>query len=120
MDESRSTLYQKCKQKLLKLKQDRINGLKALAGSLTETAVGDEGDLASTFETQHTSLAQREKLMSDLREIEEALRRIDEGDYGTCEETGEPIEAERLLAIPWTRLSLEGAESREKIRRKFA
>ena len=120
MDESRSALYQKCKQRLLKSKQDRINGLKALEGSLSEVATGDEGDLARTFESQHTAIAQREKLLIELREMDEALKRIDENNYGVCEETGEAIEADRLMAIPWTRLSIEGAETREKMRKKFA
>ena len=120
MEESRSALYQKCKQRLLKSKQDRVNGLKALEGSLSEVATGDEGDLARTFESQHTAIAQREKLLIELREMDKALKRIDEGNYGVCEETGEPIEADRLMAIPWTKLSIEGAETREKMRKKFA
>jgi len=120
MDESRSALYQQCKQRLLKVRQDRINGLKALEGSLSEVPTGDEGDMARTFESQHTAIAQREKMLTDLREVEEALKRIDEGSYGVCEETEEPIEADRLRAIPWTRLSIEGAEVRERIRKKFA
>ena len=120
MEESRSALYQKCKQRLLKVRQDRLNGLKALEGSLSEVATGDEGDLASTFESQHTAIAQREKLLMELREMDNALSRIESGSYGVCEETGEDIESDRLLAIPWTKLSIEGAETREKMRKKFA
>lgn len=39
--------------------------------------------------------------------------RIEKGTFGKCEETDEPIEPQRLIAIPWTRLSVEGAEIRE-------
>ena len=46
-----------------------------------------------------------------LMEIEPPMR-IERGQYGICEETEEPIETERLLAVPWTRL-IEGAEIRE-------
>ena len=53
-------------------------------------------------------------------EIEFALARIEQGTYGICEETEEPIEVERLLAIPWTRLSIEGAEIREVMTKKYA
>ena len=53
-------------------------------------------------------------------EIEMALGRIERGSYGICEETEEPIELERLLTIPWTRLSIEGAEIRESIRKRYA
>jgi DnaK suppressor protein len=55
-----------------------------------------------------------------LFEIESALARIDSNVFGICEETLEPIEVERLLAIPSTRLSIEGAELREAVKRKFA
>jgi len=53
-------------------------------------------------------------------EIEMALGRIENGTYGICEETEEPIETDRLLAIPWTRLSIEGAELRESLGRRYA
>jgi DnaK suppressor protein len=49
-----------------------------------------------------------------------ALSRIESGTYGICEETEEQIEHERLLAIPWTRLSIEGAEIRESIKKRYA
>lgn len=42
-----------------------------------------------------------------LGEVEHALRRIEDGTYGTCELTGKPISAERLQAIPWTRHTVE-------------
>ena len=47
-------------------------------------------------------------------EIEEALRRIDAGTFGTCEVTGEPIELERLKAIPYARYSLAAQAEMEK------
>lgn len=50
-------------------------------------------------------------------EVREALKRIDEGTYGICEETGEPIGYKRLSAQPWTRLSLEAQQELE-MRRK--
>jgi DnaK suppressor protein len=48
------------------------------------------------------------------------LGRIEKGTYGVCEETEEPIEVERLRAIPWTRLSIEGAELREALEHRYA
>jgi RNA polymerase-binding transcription factor DksA len=57
------------------------------------------------------SMASSEQEM--LYEIEEALNRIKTGTYGTCELTGEAIEPERLLAIPWTRFSLAAEERLE-------
>ena len=45
---------------------------------------------------------------------------MEQGIFGICEETEEQIEIERLLALPWTRLSIEGAEIREAVRKRFA
>lgn len=53
-----------------------------------------------------------------LYEIEEALKRIRNGTYGNCEITGEPIDKERLLAVPFTRHSLEGQRQLESNRRR--
>ncbi|RYZ88543.1 MAG: TraR/DksA family transcriptional regulator, partial [Proteobacteria bacterium] len=61
-----------------------------------------------------------ERMHSQLLEIEYALSRIENGTYGICEETDEAIEVARLFAIPWTRLSIEGAELQEAMLRKFA
>lgn len=120
MDESQKELFQECERRLLKAREEVVNGLQALSGSLSEKVEGDEGDIAQVLQSQHTSMVQREKLIFQMREIEDALQRIQEGSYGVCEETEEPIERERLLAIPWTRLSLIGAEMRESRRKRFA
>ena len=53
-----------------------------------------------------------------LNEIEEAIYRIKDGSYGICEETGKPINKERLTVVPFTRFSLEGQEAFEKNNRK--
>ena len=46
-------------------------------------------------------------------EIDEAINRIENGTYGTCELTGQPIEPERLEAIPWTRFAMEAQQQLE-------
>lgn len=53
-----------------------------------------------------------------LYEIEEAINRIRKGSYGICEITGKPIKKERLLAVPFTRYSVEGQIEHEKNRRR--
>jgi RNA polymerase-binding transcription factor DksA len=53
-----------------------------------------------------------------LYEIDEAIRRIREGNYGVCEITGKPISRERLKAVPFTRYSVEGQREIEKGRRR--
>jgi RNA polymerase-binding transcription factor DksA len=52
-----------------------------------------------------------------LREVEAALERLRRGTYGICEQTGEPIGAERLIALPFARYSLRGQEECERRRR---
>ncbi|HTL12886.1 MAG TPA: TraR/DksA family transcriptional regulator [Bdellovibrionota bacterium] len=120
MSRTRDKLFEECKRKLLKTRQDVLSGLRSLQSSLSVEITGDEGDMASALEGQNTSLVQRERMLRELTEIDAALQRIDTGTYGVCEETEEPIEDDRLLAIPWTRLSLDGAETRERLQKRFA
>ncbi|MFN0011881.1 MAG: TraR/DksA family transcriptional regulator [Phycisphaerales bacterium] len=49
-----------------------------------------------------------------IREIDEAVMRIDKGSYGVCEITHKPISKDRLEELPWTRFSIEGARERER------
>ncbi len=56
------------------------------------------------------SSAEREQLL----EVDEALRRIEEGTYGFCQHSGKPIALARLQAIPWARYSIEYQELAEK------
>lgn len=81
---------------------------------------GDEADQTMSVMRENEYLASQERLQTQLLEIEMALARIEKGSYGICEETEEPIGAERLRAVPWTRVSLEGAEIRESVKKRFA
>jgi DnaK suppressor protein len=54
-----------------------------------------------------------------LKKVEQALGRIESGDYGWCEETGEPIGLNRLIARPTANLSLEAQERRELRQKLF-
>lgn len=119
MGSKRQKLYDDCRVKLLKVREETLNGLKALNPSLATEMVGDEADLASAHISQTQALNQRDKLLAKIKEIDEALSRMENQSYGVCEETGEPIEEKRLQAIPWTRLSLEGAEVREREQKRY-
>lgn len=81
---------------------------------------GDEIDQTTAVMTENTLLTFQNKIREQLFEIECALGRMEQGTFGICEETEEPIEVERLMALPWTRLSIEGAEIREALRKRFA
>ena len=82
------------------------------------TVVPDPADRATLEEERTFELRTRDRERKLLKKVQAALRRIDNGEYGWCEETGEPIGVARLLARPTTTLSLEAQERRE-IRQKM-
>lgn len=116
-----SEVVHECKKRLLALKSDLLNQAKQLRTELlqNDAVSGDEVDQAVAHLTEHSFLVAQDRLRQKLFEIEQALARIEVGQFGLCEETQEPIEVERLLAIPYTRLSIEGAEIRESLSRRY-
>lgn len=75
----------------------------------------DLADRASA-ETDHAlELRTRDRERKLISKINEALQRIDDGEYGFCEETGEPITIARLKARPIATLSLEAQERHERL-----
>lgn len=110
-----------CRKKLLTAKQDLLNRFRTAQRELVHMEKGgDEADQSVAHIAEHSFLVSQDRMRNQLMEIEMALGRIETGTFGICEETEETIEADRLLAIPWTRLSIEGAELREAVGRKFA
>ncbi len=111
-----------CKQKLLAFKADLLNQIQNAKDAfiLVDKSHGDESDLALAHQEEHNFLITQNRMKSQLLEIESALSRMEQGTYGFCEETDESIETERLMAIPWTRYSIEGAEIREALIKKSA
>lgn len=114
-----------CKKRLLTLKQEILNRVRSSAVAYTQdqanrTTTGDEIDQSVAQLEEYNFLVAHDRMRNQLIEIEMALSRIESGTFGVCEETEEPIESERLIAVPWTRLSIEGAEIREAMNRKFA
>jgi DnaK suppressor protein len=110
-----------CKERLLQTKSDLLNRIKENHRDFhSRDRGGDEMDQAVDNLAEGQYLSTQERLRHQLLEIEIALAKIDRGIYGVCEETEEPIEPERLLAIPWTRLSVEGAELREDLSKRYA
>jgi DnaK suppressor protein len=82
-------------------------------------AVPDPADRASTEEEHALELRVRDRERKLLNKIALALKRIADGSYGWCEETGEPIGIARLLARPTASLSLEAQQRREQRKRQF-
>lgn len=114
-------LIEECKGKLLEAKSDLLNRVKDTRQSLySEEKGGDEGDQTVRALAEREMLHMADRIRRQLLEIESALARIENGTFGLCEETEEIIEPQRLLAIPWTRLSIEGAEMRESLGKRYA
>jgi len=84
------------------------------------SAPSDPADRATLEEEYTLELHTRDRERKLLVKIEAALQRIDEGTYGYCQETGEPIGLRRLLARPTATLSIEAQERRERSQRGFA
>ena len=109
------------KSRLLKLKTDIL----ASAGETTEhlredsSVTPDPADRATIEEEHALELRTRDRERKLLKKIEQSIGRIDAGDYGYCDETGEPIGVGRLLARPTATLSLEAQQRRELKQKMF-
>jgi DnaK suppressor protein len=79
----------------------------------------DLADRASSETDRAIELRARDRQRKLIAKIEEALQRIDEGTYGFCEETGEPISIKRLEARPIATLSIEAQERHERRERVY-
>ena len=107
--------------KLSILKRDILNS----AGETTEhlredtSVVPDPADRATIEEEHALELRTRDRERKLLKKIEQSIARIDAGDYGYCDETGEPIGVGRLIARPTATLSLEAQQRRELKQKMF-
>jgi RNA polymerase-binding transcription factor DksA len=86
------------------------------ASQLLEPHSMDIADSATDEFDHDLALSRLSTTQDALYEIDEALVRILDGSYGVCEETGQPIPAARLKAIPWTRFAREAEERLERQR----
>ncbi|MDP9043512.1 MAG: RNA polymerase-binding protein DksA [Pseudomonadota bacterium] len=107
--------------KLQSLKDDLLSN----AGETTEhlredtSVVPDPADRATIEEEHALELRTRDRERKLLKKISQSLQRIDAGDYGFCDETGEPIGLGRLIARPTATLSLEAQQRRELKQKMF-
>lgn len=110
-----------CKRKLIETKAELLNRIRMQETEFySRDRGGDEVDQTVQVIAETHFMANQDRLRNLLLEIEIALARIEAGKFGVCEETDEMIEIDRLKALPWTRLSIEGAEIREALSRRFA
>ena len=110
-----------CFRQLLESMRDEVLHNLAMTGEhLRESEeVPDPADRATQEEEHALELRTRDRERKLLRKIEGALQRIERGEYGYCEETGEAIGLKRLLARPTATLTLEAQERHEQRERQF-
>jgi DnaK suppressor protein len=107
--------------KLVKLKNEVLANASETTEHMREdtVVVPDPADRATIEEEHALELRTRDRERKLLKKIEQSIHRIDSGDYGYCDETGEAIGVGRLLARPTASLSLEAQERREIKQRMF-
>src|ERR1700712_4241934 len=104
------------KQKLLNWKDDILRESRETLSHLQSETENhpDLADRASSETDRALELRTRDRQRKLISKIDEALRRLEDGSYGYCEETGEPIGVPRLDARPIATLSLEAQERHER------
>ena len=109
------------RRKLLTWKQELLDQSSETIENLQDSArnVPDLADRASEETDRALELRTRDRQRKLVSKIDAALRRIDEGEYGYCEMTGEPISLKRLDARPIATLSIEAQERHERRERVY-
>ena len=109
------------KRKLMAWKEDILKESKETISHLQEEnhILPDVADRASSETDRSLELRTRDRQRKLISKIESALKRIEDGSYGYCEETGEPIGLKRLDARPIATLSIEAQERHEKRERVY-
>lgn len=112
LDEIRKMLLEE-KQRIL---HNLRKGKEEEKSSRERQAVGDNADQAVALGIENLRSALSAMEIQRLKAIDNALKRIEEGTYGYCEECGEPIEGGRLMAKPFATLCLKCREAKERKR----
>jgi DnaK suppressor protein len=109
------------RRRLLQWKDDIIRESKETLHNLAQDSVAhaDLADRASSEAERANELRARDRQRKLISKIDAALRRIEEGTYGFCEDTGDPITLRRLEARPIATLSLEAQERHERRERVY-
>jgi len=109
------------RQRLLSWKKELLRDTSQTLQSLQEDTLQapDIADRASAETDRAVELRTRDRERKLVQKIDEALERIEQGEYGYCEDTGEPIGLRRLEARPIATLSLEAQERHERMERVY-
>ena len=108
------------KQRLIDIRAQLLNNADDTGQHLRENEVTTDPSDRATLEEEYTlELRTRDRERKLLKKVEKSIKLIDDGEYGFCEETGEPIGIPRLLARPTATLSLEAQERRERMQKMY-
>ena len=107
-------LLDKRREILKEIKIDISKYIKGENRQLVDTAL-DDGDWSVVDLSEDISLRHLSSHRDDLQRIDEAIRKIDEGTYGLCEDCGEEISEERLKILPYAIFCIDCKERREQI-----
>jgi DnaK suppressor protein len=108
------------KKKLVELRDQLLQNADDTGEHLRENEITTDPSDRATLEEEYTlELRTRDRERKLLKKVEKSLRLIDDGSYGWCEETGEPIGVPRLIARPTATLSLEAQERRERVQKLY-
>jgi DnaK suppressor protein len=107
------------RQKLLRWRADLLRDADDTLASLSEGGIheADITDRASVETDRALELRTRDRARKLISKIDQALQRVEQGTYGFCEETDEPIGLKRLEARPIATLSIEAQERHERMER---
>ncbi|WP_158802382.1 MULTISPECIES: RNA polymerase-binding protein DksA [unclassified Acidisoma] len=107
------------RRKLLRWRSDLLKEANGTLASLSEGGIheADITDRASVETDRALELRTRDRARKLIAKIDQALQRIENGSYGYCEDTGEPIGLRRLEARPIATLSIEAQERHERMER---
>jgi len=108
------------KQRLIEIRAQLLNNADDTGQHLRENEVTTDPSDRATLEEEYTlELRTRDRERKLLKKVEKSIKLIEDGEYGFCEETGEPIGIPRLLARPTATLSLEAQERRERMQKMY-
>src|SRR5262245_13646589 len=109
------------RQKLLKWREDLLAESQETINNLKEEnwREPDLSDRASLETEAGVELRTRNRYLKLIGKIDSAIKRIDDGSYGFCEETGDPIGIKRLEARPIATMTIEAQERHEKMEKQY-
>lgn len=113
----RKMLYEK-RQEIIRNSADGMKKFMSDENRQTIAAGQEQGDCSVFYQFEHMSCRQFDTQMESIRKIDQALKRLEEGNYGYCDECGEEISTERLKVIPFALLCRDCQEAREQQPRK--